>query len=86
MEVTGAKPSQVVFVNSQIHGQINYKAWADWDNVSTTAKQFFREYNNTGEGSINSETATRLFLTEEEYKSIYSSPQKILGFKPKMPY
>ena len=37
-------PAKVVFINSQIHGQINPKAWADWDNVSTAAKQFFREH------------------------------------------
>lgn len=78
--------AKVVFINSQLHGQISSKAWTDWDNVSTAAKQFFREYKNTGEGSIASETETRRFLTEEEYKSVYSSTQKILGFKPKMPY
>ncbi len=78
--------AKVVFLNSQIHGQINSRAWADWDNVSTAAKQFFREYRNTGEGAITLETSTRLFLTETEYRSTYSSPKKILGFKPKMPY
>ncbi len=78
--------AKVLFMNSQIHGQIDPKAWTDWDNVSTAAKQFFREYRNTGEGSIATATATRLFLTAEEYKSAYGSPTKILGFKPKMPY
>ena len=78
--------AKVVFIGSQIHGKINPKAWVDWDNVSTAAKQFFREYNNTGEGAITEETETRLFLTEAEYKSNYSSPKKILGFRPKMPY
>lgn len=78
--------AKVVFIGSQIHGKINPQAWADWDYVSTAAKQFFREYHNTGEGAIINETATRLFLTEAEYKSNYSSAKKILGFKPKMPY
>ncbi len=78
--------AKAVFITSQLHGQISPNAWTDWDNVSTAAKQFFREYKNTGEGSISTETATRLFLTDTEYKSTYSSPKKILGFVPKMPY
>ncbi|HEX3044877.1 MAG TPA: pectinesterase family protein [Bacillota bacterium] len=82
----GANQAKVVFINSKIHNQINESAWTDWDNVNTAAKQFFREYKNTGEGSVSAETATRKFLTNEEYTSTYSSPIKILGFNPKLPY
>lgn len=82
----GTNQGKVVYITSQIHGQIIPNAWADWDNVSTAAKQFFREYKNTGEGSITAATPTRLFLSDTEYKSTFSSPKKILGFDPKMPY
>jgi pectinesterase len=82
----GTNQAKVVFITSKLHPQIQADAWTDWDNVSTAAKQFFREYKNTGEGSVSAETATRKFLTAEEYKSTYSSTQKILGFNPKMPY
>jgi pectinesterase len=78
--------AKVAFITSQIHGQINTDGWTDWDNVATAAKQFLREYKNTGEGSVSAETATRKFLTDAEYKSNYSSAEKVLGFVPKMPY
>jgi pectinesterase len=82
----GTNQAKVVFITSQIHKQINANAWTDWDNISTAVKQFFREYKNTGEGSISTETTTRKFLTDAEYKATYDSPKKILGFVPKMPY
>jgi pectinesterase len=78
--------AKVVYITCQIHNRIHPDAWMDWDNISTAAKQFFREYKNTGEGAVISETSTRKFLTDEEYKSTYCSPQKILGYVPRMPY
>ncbi len=82
----GTNQAKVVFIASRLHAQINADGWADWDNVNTAAKQFFREYRNSGEGAIAAETATRRFLTDAEYQANYSSPEKILGFAPKMPY
>jgi pectinesterase len=78
--------AKVVIMTSQLHGQINAAGWADWDNLSTAAKQFLREYKNTGDGSIAAETPTRKFLTNDEYDANYSTTEKILGYTPKMPY
>ncbi|TCL72327.1 pectinesterase [Hydrogenispora ethanolica] len=79
-------PAKVVLISSALHGRIHPDAWTDWDNVNTAAKQFFREYQNSGEGATPVETATRRFLTDAEYQVNYSSPEKILGFTPKLPY
>lgn len=79
-------PAKVVVIRSHLHSKINSAAWADWDNIATAEKQFFREYQNTGPGAIDAETVTRKFLTAAEYQASYSSPEKILGFTPKLPY
>ncbi len=78
--------AKVVFIASQLHAQIAADAWRDWDNNSTAAKQFFREYQNSGDGAIAAETATRKFLTEAEYKSTYKTAKQILGYRPRLPY
>jgi pectinesterase len=82
----GSNQAKVVVMTSQLHGNISDKGWADWDNVSTAAKQFFREYKNTGDGSAKMESATRIYLKSDEFDKNYSSTEKILGFTPKMPY
>ncbi len=82
----GTNQAKVVYISCLLHNRIHPEGWTDWDNISTAAKQFFREYRNTGEGSVAQDTSTRKFLTDNEYKVNYSSVEKILGFVPKMPY
>ena len=82
----GTNQARVVYISCLLHNRLHPEGWTDWDNISTAAKQFFREYRNTGEGSVAQETSTRKFLTDNEYKVNYSSVEKILGFVPKMPY
>lgn len=82
----GTTQAKVVYISCLFHDRIHPGGWTDWDNISTAAKQFFREYRNTGEGSVAQETSTRKFLTDREYKVNYRSVEKILGFVPKMPY
>jgi len=82
----GANQAKVVIMNSQIGGYINANGWEDWDNINTAAKQFFREYKNTGDGAIKTDTDKRKLLTDAEYTANYSTTEKILGYKPKMPY
>jgi pectinesterase len=82
----GNNQAKTIVMMSELHGKIADKGWNDWDNKSTAAKQFFREYKNTGEGSIKKENDTRLFLSDSEYEKGFSTTEKILGFTPKMPY
>jgi hypothetical protein len=82
----GANQGKVVVMLSRIHAQINPAGWSDWDNVSTVAKQFFREYKNSGEGAVSTESANRKLLTDVEYDAAYAGTEKILGYSPKMPY
>lgn len=82
----GTNQAKVVYISCLLHNRIHPEGWTDWDNISTASKQFFREYRNTGEGSVAQETSTRKFLTDNEYKVNYRSVEKILGFVPKMPY
>lgn len=79
-------PAKVVYLGCDIGSHVDAKGWEDWDNVNTAAKQFFREYKDTGAGSVAAETATRKFLTDAEYQATYADTEKILGFKPAMPY
>jgi len=82
----GSNQAKVVVINSRLHGQIHANAWTDWDNVSTAAKQFFREYKNIGDGAVAKATDTRQFLSDVEYKAGFSTTKQILGYVPKMPY
>ncbi len=83
---TGAL-AKVVYCNCELGNQLDPKnVWQDWDNVYTAAKQFFREYKNTGAGSVAAASDTRQFLTEAEYKDLYADTKKILGFIPQLKY
>lgn len=85
----GNAQAKVVYVDCDLGdftlgSHLDDKAWADWDNVNTAAKSFFREYNCKGPGAVSKETDTRKFLTDTEYNTIYSSSEKVLGFKPEL--
>lgn len=82
----GKGPAKVVIMNSRISALSGQGGWTDWDNVNTADKQFFREYRNEGEGAVLSESPTRRFLTEEEYRTTYQRPELILGYTPKLPW
>jgi pectinesterase len=82
----GANQAKAVVMMSDLHGKIAEKGWNDWDNKSTAAKQFFREYKNTGDGAIKQERDARAFLSDSDYEKGFSTTEKILGFTPKMPY
>lgn len=75
---------KAVYINCDIAEHINNKGWTDWDNINTVSKAFFREYKNTGAGSISESKDNRLLLSDEEYNSQYSSAEKILGYKPEL--
>ncbi|MCR5605264.1 MAG: hypothetical protein K6F69_00410 [Treponema sp.] len=75
---------KTVYINCDIAEHINAKGWTDWDNVNTVSKAFFREYKNTGAGSISESKDNRQLLSDEEYNSQYSSVEKILGYKPEL--
>ena len=68
------------YIRCEMQNIISKDAWANWDNTNTAAKCFFREYKCTGAGA----SITRMQLTDSEYLSVYSSPEKILGFTPVM--
>jgi len=83
---TGTGQAKVVIISSLLEGKYAEAGWTDWDNVDTAAKQFFREYKNTGASSIKMASETRLFLKAGEFKKNFETTEKILGFTPKMPY
>ncbi|MBN1524739.1 MAG: hypothetical protein JW904_09660 [Spirochaetales bacterium] len=79
-------PAKTVFMFSVLHDQISRVGWLDWDDESTVARQFYREYKNTGPGAITEERGNRKLMTDEEYQANYSSTEKILGYTPELPY
>ncbi len=75
---SGSETGKTVYIRCEMQNIISKEAWANWDNTNTAAKCFFREYKCTGAGA----SITRMQLTDSEYLSVYSSPEKILGFTP----
>ena len=80
----GKAIARSVFINCQLGKHIDAAGWLDWDKTNTIDKAFFREYKNSGEGSVSAATASRKFLTDAEYEEQYSSAEKILGYTPEL--
>jgi pectinesterase len=84
---SNGKGSAKVVIQNSIISKLSGKAgWTDWDTESTAERQFFREYNNTGEGAIQGENPGRKVLTDQEYKTLYAQPELVLGYTPKFPW
>ena len=71
---------KTVYIRCEMQDIVNKEPWTNWDNFNTAAKCFFREYQCTGPGA----SAARPQMTDSEYVSRYSTPEKILGFTPAM--